>query len=632
MTISYPDFITKETYGTPVYSWTGTANASTSVETVGGFQIRKNLFTNPSCISGGLSINGYFGGGGDGSISYLTSGGPKSGLTTFARLTVTTAGTWWRIGRDATFNIQTGTNYIGISGWVRTSTTQTVALRKFFRDDTNATIAESNAVVDEASMPANTWVYLDAVFPVVSGATKFQMLSITTANTCAVGDTLDTTGLMVFFASTEEEARAAVNAGFFDGSTTSSTSVHVTSVSGEVTGVERNLFTNPQLATTTNWYKSSMGPADIVPVSDLPGVENAWGFIENTKETINEGRIGTRVVGLTPGATVTVTVSVKLSGSLLAIIPPTLAVRNNIDTTWLVGTEITSTKVTQVDGAWHDYSLTFTVPEDSASVGLTLWESPNIPAGSTFLMGRPICEYGESTGDYFDSTTPDYYWINNPYWEPRTVWDGTGERKYELGVDHGVLYLDTDAVNWNGLTGVTVTPEEGDSEPYYIDGVKRFSVPGLKEINGSIEAYTAPLELAQYVGEAELIPGVTAYQQKRRPFNFAYRTLIGNDVLGQNYGYKIHILYNVLAEPAELEHTTIEEDPELQVYSWDFTTTPIVVDGYARTSYFTIDSTKVDPVNLAYLESIMYGYGAESARLPLPDEILTILSSTTVGG
>lgn len=216
-------------------------------------------------------------------------------------------------------------------------------------------------------------------------------------------------------------------------------------------------------------------------------------------------------------------------------------------------------------------------------------------------------------------------------------WDGVGEKLYETGVDHGVYYaLDSatktypKGVAWNGLTGVTESPSGAEANPQFADNIKYLNLLSAEEFGGTIEAYTYPDEFALSDGSAEPEPGVMIGQQARVPFGLCYRTKIGSDTGGQDAGYKLHLIYGCLVSPSEKAYQTINESPEAITFSWDFTTTPAPVTGYKPTASIVIDSTVVDPTDLAAFEAILYGATGSPAtegRLPLPDEVITLLAA-----
>jgi len=215
----------------------------------------------------------------------------------------------------------------------------------------------------------------------------------------------------------------------------------------------------------------------------------------------------------------------------------------------------------------------------------------------------------------------------------KLVWDKTGERFYETGVKKGVLYPQgpggtyPKGVAWNGLISVTESPSGAEVTPIYADNIKYVNLISAEEFGATIEAYTYPDEFAQCDGSAEIAKGVMIGQQSRKPFGLSYVTTLGNDVDGDDYGYKIHIIYGALASPSEKGYSTINDSPEAITFSWEITTTPVEVTGYKPTACVTIDSTKVDPATLAALEEILYGSDEGSdPRLPLPDEIIALLT------
>lgn len=216
----------------------------------------------------------------------------------------------------------------------------------------------------------------------------------------------------------------------------------------------------------------------------------------------------------------------------------------------------------------------------------------------------------------------------------KITWDGTGERIYETGVDHGVLYPygSSEApyatgVAWNGLTNVSESPSGAEPSPIYADNIKYVNLMSAEEFGATIEAYTYPEEFAECDGSKELAPGVYAGQQARKTFGLCYRTKIGNDVDGEDHGYKLHLIYGALAAPSERSYASINDSPEASTFSWEISTTPVEVTGGKPTAYLSIDSTKADPTKLAALEKILYGDGATGPKLPLPDEVAEMLKA-----
>lgn len=214
----------------------------------------------------------------------------------------------------------------------------------------------------------------------------------------------------------------------------------------------------------------------------------------------------------------------------------------------------------------------------------------------------------------------------------KLVWDATGERIYETGVKKGVLYVQKNGkyekgVAWNGLTAVTESPSGAEATALYADDVKYLNLLSNEEFGATIEAYTYPDEFAACDGSASLVEGVMLGQQKRSTFGLSYVTTVGNDTEGNDYGYKIHIIYGALAAPSEKAYATINDSPEAITFSWEVTTTPVSVEGFKPTASITIDSKKVAPELLAALEAKLYGSETEEATLPLPDEIATLVAA-----
>lgn len=217
----------------------------------------------------------------------------------------------------------------------------------------------------------------------------------------------------------------------------------------------------------------------------------------------------------------------------------------------------------------------------------------------------------------------------------KLVWDETGKRFYETGVKQGVLYPQTaggiypKGVAWNGLTSVSESPEGAEPEPLYADDIKYLNLMSVEEFKATIEAYTYPDEFAECDGSASIAEGVTVGQQKRKPFGLCYRTTIGNDVDGNSHGYKLHLVYGALAAPSEKNFETINDSPEAATFSWELSTTPVAIskDGFQPTASITIDSTKADSTKLKALEDILYGTTDNEPRLPLPDEVATLMAA-----
>ena len=213
----------------------------------------------------------------------------------------------------------------------------------------------------------------------------------------------------------------------------------------------------------------------------------------------------------------------------------------------------------------------------------------------------------------------------------KLVFNGVGDRLFETGVKKGVLYVMGEdgqyenGVVWNGLTGVTEKPSGAETTNLYADDVKYVVIYGAEEFEATIEAYTYPEEFEQCDGSAVLTTGVNVGQQTRKTFAFCYTTSLGNDTQGQDFGYKIHIIYGCKAKPSEKSYSTINDSPEAVTFSWDVSTVPVPVEGMNPTATMVIDSTRVDPSKLKLLEEVLYGSSVEEARLPLPDEVKTLL-------
>jgi hypothetical protein len=221
----------------------------------------------------------------------------------------------------------------------------------------------------------------------------------------------------------------------------------------------------------------------------------------------------------------------------------------------------------------------------------------------------------------------------------KLLWDKTGERTYETGVDHGVLYEIDEAgeyssgVSWNGLTTVTESPAGAEATPTYADNIKYLNLISVETFGATIEAYTFPEEFEKYDGNASPTSGVHIGQQTRKPFGFCYRTRKGNDVDATDFGYKLHLVYGALAAPSEKAYASINDSPEAITFSWELSTNPVQVGtiggvDYAPTASITVDSTKVDPAKLAILEDQLYGTVSTSPSMPLPADVIAMMSTT----
>ena len=222
----------------------------------------------------------------------------------------------------------------------------------------------------------------------------------------------------------------------------------------------------------------------------------------------------------------------------------------------------------------------------------------------------------------------------------RIQWDQTGERRYEGGVDRGVLYERdlageySTGVEWNGLTTVTESPSGAESNPQYADNIKYLDLISAEQFAATIEAFTYPDEFEKYDGSASPVAGVSVGQQNRKPFGFSYRTKVGNDVEGIDYGYKIHLVYGATAAPSEKARATINDSPEALNFSWAISTNPVAVGTiggveYNPTATITLDSTKLSSAKMTEIENILYGDADNDPSMPLPADIITMMTTTT---
>lgn len=223
----------------------------------------------------------------------------------------------------------------------------------------------------------------------------------------------------------------------------------------------------------------------------------------------------------------------------------------------------------------------------------------------------------------------------------RCKWDEIGERYYEAGADRGVVYpiqsdgLYTKGAPWNGLIGVNESPRGAEAKPLWANNHKYLTLISAEEYGGTIKAYTYPDEFAECDGTAQPVKGVKLGQQKRKPFGFCYRTLLGNDTENEKHGYVLHLVYGAQASPTDKEHNTLDDDPDAIEMSWEFSTTPVNVTGFDPVASMEIDSTTVDAEKLAALEDILYGKDPTTedgtdgldARLPFPDEVIDLLKA-----
>lgn len=213
----------------------------------------------------------------------------------------------------------------------------------------------------------------------------------------------------------------------------------------------------------------------------------------------------------------------------------------------------------------------------------------------------------------------------------KLVFDELGKRFYETGVSNAVLYPQADdgsypkGVAWNGITAANESPSGAESNDQYADNIVYLSLTGAEKFEGTIEAFSSPAEFDECDGMKELSKGLTVSQQTRKPFGFAYKSILGNDIKGNDYGYKLHIWYGCKAAPSERSHTTVNDSPEPQNPSWTVSSTPIAVPGAKPSSVLTFNSTTTPADKLKKIEDILYGTEAADARLPLPSEIIELL-------
>lgn len=217
-------------------------------------------------------------------------------------------------------------------------------------------------------------------------------------------------------------------------------------------------------------------------------------------------------------------------------------------------------------------------------------------------------------------------------------WDVVGERQYETGIRNTVLFPLSDegtydlGVAWSGVTAITESPSGAESNPFYADDIKYLDIRSVEEFGGTIEAYMFPPEFNECNGFKEVAPGVVISQQKRRMFGLCYRTVLGNDLQGDDYGYKLHFVYGATAAPSESAFATISDSPEPITMSWEFATTPVSMEGHRPTAHLEISSITANPEKLAALEAIIYGTEEAEPRLPLPEEIAKLMATDSVVG
>lgn len=213
----------------------------------------------------------------------------------------------------------------------------------------------------------------------------------------------------------------------------------------------------------------------------------------------------------------------------------------------------------------------------------------------------------------------------------KLVFDELGKRFYETGVSNAVLFPQADdgtypkGIAWNGITAANESPSGAESNDQYADNIVYLSLTGAEKFEGTIEAFSSPAEFDECDGMKEISKGLTVSQQTRKPFGFAYKSILGNDIKGNDYGYKLHIWYGCKAAPSERSHSTVNDSPEPQNPSWSISSTPVAVPGAKPSSVLTFNSTTTPADKLKKIEDILYGTEAADARLPLPTELLDLL-------
>lgn len=214
----------------------------------------------------------------------------------------------------------------------------------------------------------------------------------------------------------------------------------------------------------------------------------------------------------------------------------------------------------------------------------------------------------------------------------KLVWDEIGERLYETGVSHGVVYPQVSGAYpkgaaWSGLTAVNEAPEGAEPNAMYADNIKYLNILSAEDFKATIEAYMYPDEFKECIGEKEMVEGVSVGQQVHKPFGFSYQTLVGNDTENTAHGYKIHLVYGCLAAPSSVDRQSVNDSPEAATFSWEVSTTPVAVNGFEPTATLILDSIKLGTKKMAAIEKVLYGDASTEARLPLPDEVKSILTA-----
>lgn len=211
-------------------------------------------------------------------------------------------------------------------------------------------------------------------------------------------------------------------------------------------------------------------------------------------------------------------------------------------------------------------------------------------------------------------------------------WNGVGDRRFEAGIDRGVLYIDGAGMVWNGLIAVTEAPRGGDVKSYYVDGIRYLDVISYEEYEATIEAYTYPDQFGDCDGTSVLNHGLYATQQQKKSFGLSYRSRIGNDVDGAEHGYKIHLVYNALVSPTDKAFKTISDAMDPDNFSWHITAKPLLVAGLRPTPHFVINSLETPTDLLSDVEDILYGTVDLDARMPSIGELMSLFENYQAKG
>lgn len=628
-----PDFIKLTSYqweddsaaGIPtgnsaIFEWDGTANGSATKMMINGEEYRRNLARNPQGISAiGWTNNNSSTHNKTNNFGIASHTPHPLGLTRAVRSinAETTSNALWMYNIDGLSNISEYDRHASV--WV---------LALF--DGATARLGSTGPYFP---VPRQTWTKIYTT-DVVTANTRLYLAVTAPSPETSYDLEAQATGLMVWEDGTPEPEL------YFDGSTesivTSKTvtpAQHSTRIymhDGEMR-VDRNLI-NQKMDTEATWLTESKTDHEFVDKGDfhVPGwtgdtlLRLTTDVSTGTYTSIKTANWRSLQWGKYYAMSIWVrTEQALLSTDFYTVFRGDVGSELEAPPTWY------SVKRETLPGGVQRFTISGKIPiltldrQQFAINGRAYSESP-MDVGPMMYSGPHDTEAEAlaAVENYFDGDTP--YELELLPWTPSAKFDNPKERVAEYGVDRGILYLnDNVVVPWNGLIRVAENIDDVDIQPYYVDGVKRLDVPSTFQIEGEIEAYSAPREFAAYVGEAEIAPGFYGSNQMPRPFSVSYRTRIG----GQNGSkhYKIHILYNVLAQPADKEYNTIGEDTDPSVFTWEFKTTPQVVNGI-RSSLFTLDSREISMGALAIIESRLYGYDQDEPELLTPDEISAVIA------